>query len=347
VLASKNLSVSTLAFICSILFATLVAIAQLFFFKNWIQFAIITSLILISSYAIVYYVINQFVYRKIKIIYKLIAQTKATKREEFYNNEILQPKNLDDVNEEVNTWVAERKQEIEKLESNEQFRKQFLMNLAHELKTPIFSIQGYIHTLLDGALYDNNVNMKFLETAAKSTYRLVNLVADVDVISKLESNEIPLQYNVFSVQELLHELFIELQQKAIEKNITLSIKKGCEGNIDVHADKEKIKQVLINLLVNAIKYGKSNGKVTCGIYVIDKEKILVEITDNGIGIAEDSVNRVFERFFRTDEARTRKEGGTGLGLAIAKHIIEAHHQSIQCRSTIDVGTSFSFTLNKA
>jgi two-component system phosphate regulon sensor histidine kinase PhoR len=235
---------------------------------------------------------------------------------------------------------------LERLQSNETFRKEFLMNLAHELKTPIFSAQGYIETLLDGAINDEKQRMVFLENSSRSIDRLAALVDDLDVISKLESNRIPIDPENFVIQDLIRETFAELQQQAENKGIHLLIKKGCESAVEVSADRMKIKQVLVNLVENSIKYGKLSGETNAGIYIVDRRTVLVEITDNGIGIAEDQVSRVFERFFRTDSARSRSQGGTGLGLAIVKHIVEAHGHSVTCRSTVDVGSSFGFTLDR-
>jgi len=220
------------------------------------------------------------------------------------------------------------------------------MNLAHELKTPIFSAQGYIETLLDGAINDEKQRMVFLENSSRSIDRLAALVDDLDVISKLESNRIPIDPENFVIQDLIRETFAELQQQAENKGIHLLIKKGCESAVEVSADRMKIKQVLVNLVENSIKYGKLSGETNAGIYIVDRRTVLVEITDNGIGIAEDQVSRVFERFFRTDSARSRSQGGTGLGLAIVKHIVEAHGHLVTCRSTVDVGSSFGFTLDR-
>jgi two-component system phosphate regulon sensor histidine kinase PhoR len=346
-LQTKNISAKQLAILVAFILATVVALVILFFTKEIKLTITLFVLLLVVAYFLVHTVLEKFIHRKIKLIYKFISQTKATKREEFYNQEILPPKTLEDVTHDVLKWSDERKQEIEQLESNVAFRKEFLMNLAHELKTPIFATQGYIETLLDGALNDKNVNETFLRNASLSIERLVNLVEDIDTISNLESNQIPLQQTTFIMQDLLKELFNELAFKTKEKNILLAIKLGCEKNILVKADKQKIKQVLINLLDNSIKYGKENGKTTAGIYEVDDKTIFIEITDNGIGIAEEQVPRVFERFYRTDSARSRKVGGSGLGLAIVKHIIEAHGQTVSCRSKLDVGTSFGFTLSKA
>jgi two-component system phosphate regulon sensor histidine kinase PhoR len=247
----------------------------------------------------------------------------------------------------VANWAEARKVEIEQLQSNEAFRREFLMNLSHELKTPIFTAQGYIDTLLSGAISDDKVNMQFLQNAEKSIERLSDLVTDLDEISKLESNTLPIHKTIFIIQDLIKDVFQELAQKAAAKRITLTIKNGCEQDIVVYADTMKIKQVLVNLVENSINYGKEAGTSSAGIYVVDDKQVFIEITDDGIGIAEEQIPRVFERFYRTDPARSRNAGGTGLGLAIVKHIIEAHNHTVSCRSKTDVGTTFGFSLDNA
>ena len=343
----KNVSPARLAFIVSLLVATMSASMVLIFTSKVRDVSITFISVVIFSYLLIHYVLQEFIYRKVKLIYKFISNTRATQREEFYNQEILPQKSLDEVKEDVQQWAEARKVEIERLESNEQFRKEFLMNLAHELKTPIFTTQGYIDTLLDGAMYDEKVNQQFLQNASKSIDRLAELVSDLDEISKLDSNRIPILKQEFVIQELIKDVYQELSQKASLKGIKLILKKGCESPIEVFADKQKIKQVLVNLIENSIKYGKQNGETSAGIYEVDNKTIFTEITDNGTGISEEHVLRVFERFYRTDTARSRSEGGTGLGLAIVKHIIEAHGHSVNCRSKLDVGSSFGFTLDKA
>ena len=342
----KNISPNRLAILTSFAIA-LVASLAIVLVSSKIWYTIGAFLIIfLSAYGLIFTVLERFIYRKVKLIYKFISQTKATKREEFYNNELLPQKSLEEVSEDVQKWAEERKGEIERLESNEQFRKEFLMNLAHELRTPIFSSQGYIHTLLDGALHDEKVNQLFLSNAAKSIDRLAELVDDLDIISKLESNQIPLVKKEFIVQDLIQDVFDELAQQAQKKSIVLKFKKGCETPVQVFADVQKIKQVLVNLIENSIKYGREKGETTAGVYQIDGKNVFVEITDNGVGMAEEHIPRVFERFYRTDSARSRNVGGTGLGLAIVKHIIEAHNHTVTCRSKIDVGSSFGFTLDK-
>jgi two-component system phosphate regulon sensor histidine kinase PhoR len=256
----------------------------------------------------------------------------------------LPEKSLEEVSKDVEEWAAQKKEEIEQLRKTEQYRKEFLQNLSHELKTPIFAIQGYVDTLLSGAMNKEELAKKFLSSASRNVDRLVNLVNDLDEISRLESGEQLLSKQNFAIQELIHDVYEALNLKASEKNIRLLIKKGCETPIMVNADKEKIRMVLINLVDNAIKYGKLNGTVVFSSYKTDDLHVLIEISDDGHGINEEHLPRIFERFYRTDLARRRKEGGSGLGLAICKHIIEAHGQRIHVRSTPDVGTTFGFAL---
>lgn len=310
----------------------------------WIGLLSLT-VIFFGSYGIIYFMLQQFINRKIKLIYKLIYQTKASKREEFYYKNILPQKSIEEVREDVQEWAEQKKTEIEILQQNEAYRKEFLQNLSHELKTPIFAIQGYVHTLIGGALDNQEVNKKFLASTSRNIDRLVNLVDDLDEISKLESGEQLLYRENFIIQDLIKDVFESLAIKSDEKQMKMQIKKGCELPLTVSADKEKIRQVLINLIDNAIKYGKQNGTIEGSAYKIEGRKILVEISDDGLGIPEEHLGRIFERFYRTDAARSRKVGGSGLGLSICKHIIEAHEQTIHVRSTVDVGTTFGFTLD--
>ena len=301
-------------------------------------------IVFLGSFGLILYTLQRFIYRKIKLIYKFIYQTKASKREEFYYKNILPQKGIDEVRQDVEAWAEQRKEEIELLQQNEAYRKEFLQNLSHELKTPIFAIQGYVDTLLSGALENAEVNKKFLQSTSRNIDRLVNLVDDLDAISKLESGEQLLLKDSFIIQELVKEVYESLSIKADEKEIKCIIKKGCESPLTVYADKEKVRQVFINLVDNAIKYGKQHGTIEASFYKVDGEKVLIEISDDGAGIAEEHLQRIFERFYRTDLARSRKAGGSGLGLSICKHIIEAHGQAIHVRSKIDVGTTFGFTL---
>jgi two-component system phosphate regulon sensor histidine kinase PhoR len=342
--SSKNYSPQQLAALTALGLAIPIAVGIFYFKPVWWIALLSFFVIFIGAYGLVVYTLQTFIYRKIKLIYKFIYQTKASKREEFYYKNILPQKSIDEVREDVEAWAEQRKAEIEILQQNEAYRKEFLQNLSHELKTPIFAIQGYVDTLLNGALDKPEVNKKFLQSTSRNIDRLVNLVDDLDSISKLESGEQLLLKDSFIIQDLLKEVYETLSFKADEKQIKCIIKKGCELPLTVFADKEKIRQVFINLVDNAFKYGKQSGTIEASFYKVDGAKVLIEISDDGSGIAEEHLPRIFERFYRTDLARSRKVGGSGLGLSICKHIIEAHGQTIHVRSKIDVGSTFGFTL---
>jgi len=340
----KNLSPGNLSFFTALCIACVVGIAFYFISFQWLDALIAFAVILLFSFLLIRFVLNEFIYRKIKVIYKYIYQTKASKREEVYYKYILPAKSIEDVNEDVEQWAEQQRAVIDDLKNNERYRREFLQNLSHEIKTPIFAIQGYIDTLLSGALENPAISKKFLENTSRNVTRMVDLVNDLDEITRLESGEQTMHKKKFVIQEVIREVFETLSEKAHQKNIHCSIKKGCEQPVEVFADKEKISRVLINLVDNAIKYGRNDGTVTAGIYNTDERHVLIEISDNGIGIAEEHLPRIFERFYRTDVGRSRNTGGTGLGLAICKHIIEAHGQSMHVRSKPDVGTTIGFTL---
>ena len=343
-LSKKNISPQQLSALTALGLSMPIAIGIYFIKPVWWIALLSFFLIFMGSYGLIVYTLQTFIYRKIKLIYKFIYQTKASKREEFYYKNILPQKSIDEVKDDVESWAEQRKAEIEMLQQNEAYRKEFLQNLSHELKTPIFAIQGYVDTLLNGALENADVNKKFLQSTSRNIDRLVNLVDDLDEITRLEMGEQLLLKDSFIIQDLLKEVYESLAIKADEKEIKCIIKKGCEQPLSVYADKEKIRQVLINIIDNAIKYGKQNGTIESSFYKVDGASVLIEISDDGAGIFEDHLHRIFERFYRTDLARSRKVGGSGLGLSICKHIIEAHGQTIHVRSKIDVGSTFGFTL---
>jgi two-component system phosphate regulon sensor histidine kinase PhoR len=342
---TKNLSPQQLSAFTALILSIPISLGIWFIRPDW-KIAV-GSLILtfLGSYLLIRTVLESFIYRKIKLIYKFIYQTKASKREETYYKYILPQKGIDEVREDVEKWAEQRSAEIELLKNNEAYRKEFLQNLAHEFKTPIFAIQGYVDTLLSGAMDSPEISKRFLENTARNVDRMVNLVEDLDEISRLESGEQPLYKENFVIQELIREVYETLSIKTTAKNIKCSIKKGCEYPITVFADQEKIRQVINNLLENAVKYGKQDGTIVASIYRTDDEHVLIEFSDDGIGIAEEHLPRIFERFYRTDRGRSRDKGGTGLGLAICKHIIEAHGQTMHVRSKLDVGTTIGFTLD--
>lgn len=341
---TKNLSPQQLSALTALFLSVPIAFAFFIIEDKWWLGIIALLITYTGSYFLIRFVLESFIYRKIKLIYKFIYQTKANKREETYYKYILPQKGIDEVREDVEKWAQQRSAEIELLKRNEAYRKEFLQNLAHEFKTPIFAIQGYVDTLLNGALENPEVNKKFLENTARNVDRMVNLVEDLDEISSLESGEQPLYKENFIIQDLIKEVFETLSIKLNKRQIKCSIKKGCETPTPVFADKEKIRQVINNLVMNGNKYGKQNGTIVASIYKIDGKNVLIEISDDGIGIADEYISRIFERFYRTDTGRSRNVGGSGLGLAICKHIIEAHEQTIHVRSKINVGTSVGFTL---
>src|ERR1700739_1074532 len=273
--SGKNLSPQQLSVVAALLLSVPIGFA-FYWTTADVKISIIVLLIIFGgTYALILFMVQHFVYRKIKLIYKLIYQTKASKREEFYYKNILPQKSIDEVREDVEKWAEQRKAEIEALKQNEAYRKEFLQNLSHELKTPIFAIQGYVDTLLNRALENKDVNRKFLSSTSRNVVRLVNLLDDLDEISKLESGEQLLYKENFIIQDLIKEVFESLSIKAEENQIKLVIKKGCELPLTVFADKEKIRQTLINLIDNAIKYGKKNGEIEASVYKIDGKQILI------------------------------------------------------------------------
>ena len=240
-------------------------------------------------------------------------------------------------------WSKESKQEIDNLKQLEIYRREFLSNVSHELKTPIFSAQGYIHTLIDGGIDDVDINVLYLNKAAKSIDRLVSMVDDLESISKLEAGELIVEIRTFDLTDLIHDAIDSLEIQSKEKKINLSIVEESKRPIYVNGDRDLVRQVIVNLLVNSIKYGVQGGETIIS-YADGGDKIIVDLADNGIGIEKVHLARLFERFYRVDKSRSREQGGTGLGLAIVKHIIEAHHQYISVQSDIGKGTTFSFSL---
>jgi two-component system phosphate regulon sensor histidine kinase PhoR len=340
----KNLSPRQLSFYTALALAIPVSLLLYIVDRRWLFSVVAFVVLLIGAYILISFMLDNFIYRKIKLIYKFIYQTKATKREETYYKYILPKKSIKEVTEDVEAWAQQNQKQMEQLKANEQFRREFLQNLAHEFKTPIFTIQSYVDTLLQDEPEDPELRKKFLKKTSRNVERLTNLLNDLDEISSLERGELVLVKTNFVIQDLLKDSFESISIKAEPKNISFSIKKGCEAPIAVHADKEKIRQVVLNLLENAIKYGRPNGTVKAGIYRTDDKRILIEISDDGVGIDAKFLPRIFERFYRTDTGRRMDATGSGLGLAICKHIIEAHGQTIHIRSTQDVGTSAGFTL---
>ena len=303
---------------------------------------IVTGSVFTVMYLTARFCFNLFVRYRIKPIYQVLL-SKNVKTHELPPAGDL----VEEIQDELNLWAEKNAQEIARLKENERYRKEFLGNVSHEIKTPIFTVQGYILTLLDGGLEDELINRKYLERAEKSIDRLINIVNDLDTISKLESNMNRLEMEKFDIVALTKEIAEQAEMEADKKGIRISIKgaDNLPSPFWVLADKHYIGQVIVNLVINSIRYGKEGGLTR--VHFRDMlDKILVEVEDNGLGISKEDLPRVFERFYRTDKGRSREQGGTGLGLAIVKHIIEAHGERISVRSEPGVGSTFSFTLKK-
>lgn len=291
-----------------------------------------------------HFLIKYFITDRLRILYRSIRKGKFHSNEELAESALNEA--IDQAEEETREWTDARMQEISKLKEQEEYRREFLGNLAHELKTPVFSIQGYILTLLEGGLEDETINRAFLERASKATDRMNSILEDLDQLTKFEVNEIALDIQRFDIHELVKDIFEDLEMKAKKKKIKLKFSKDDYTPIMVRADRNKITQVLTNLISNSISYGNEGGRSTVRFYVMD-DIVTIEVSDDGPGIEESHIPRLFERFYRVEKSRNRNEGGSGLGLAIAKHIIEAHGQTISVRSTPGVGSTFTFSLDKA
>ncbi len=295
----------------------------------------------ILAFLIIQYRVEFFIYKKIKKIYENVSMLSATP----LNPEQVTT-DMTSLSQEVQKFAEGKKLEIEALKVRDSYRKDFMGNISHELKTPLFTVQGYIETLLDGAMKDKTVRKQYLARAAKGVERLVYIVKDLDMITKLETGELRLNLEVFDIVEVIQNVFDLLEMKAAKKNITLLFETPY-APVWVKADKERIQQVVSNLLVNSIKYGKNDGTTEVAIEEHSKKKIIVRVSDNGEGIQKEHIPRLFERFYRVDKSGSRKEGGSGLGLAIVKHLLEAHKERILVESTYGMGSEFSFTLKMA
>jgi two-component system, OmpR family, phosphate regulon sensor histidine kinase PhoR len=312
---------------------------------SWMVILIFTPASGIITYIVLYFILERFIYRKIKLIYKTIYDTRIPSDEKQVKSN-LRKDVIKDAENEVLIWQQEKLKESHRKKRMEQFRKEFLANVFHELKTPVFNIQGYLETLIEGGIEDHSVNQKFLRKARENVKRMTEMVDELQMISNLEDGSFFLSQERFDIYQLAKEVIENHEIRARKKNIRLEFKEGCDTSFIVNADREMIYQVFDNLVSNSINYGRMNGKTHIGLYDMN-ENILVEISDNGIGIEQKHLPRIFERFYRVDKARSRQAGGSGLGLAIVKHIIEAHHQSVNVRSTPGLGTTFGFTLRKA
>jgi two-component system phosphate regulon sensor histidine kinase PhoR len=293
------------------------------------------------SFFVIQYRVERFIYRRVKKIYDDVSLLESTS---FRSQPITT--DMETLTKQVKKFATDKKLEIETLKVREEYRREFLGNISHELKTPLFTVQGYLSTLLDGAMDDKKIRKKYLERAEKGVERLVYIVEDLDMISKLEMGDVNLELSKFNIVDLVQSVFDLLEMVADKKNIILMFDRKYNKAINVFADQEKIQQVLSNLIMNSIKYGKENGTTEVTIEDLVDDKIIVRIRDNGEGIEKQNIPRLFERFFRVDKSGARSEGGSGLGLSIVKHIIEAHGEKIYVESEFGNGSEFSFTLEK-
>lgn len=343
----KNASLQQIALLasCIIAFNSLLFLGGYYIFLKeltWLGILVMSALALINSFAIIYFLVDGFIYRRIKVLYKNIHQLKSgkTHKELLSNSDV-----ISEVELQVQDFSKNKISEIAELKKMEQFRREFLGDVSHELKTPIFNTQGYIETLLNGALENPEVNVSYLKKASKNLDRLSNIVDNLLTISHNESGNLVLEKSKFDIVKLVEDVYETHEMLADQKEIKLSMKKENPSSKIVFADKRQIEIVLNNLVINAIKYGKEEGKVLIGIYDMDSN-ILIEVTDDGPGIDQVHLPRLFDRFYRIDKHRSRFDGGNGLGLSICKHIIDAHKQTIHVRSTPKIGSTFGFTLAK-
>ena len=313
---------------------------DMFLINSVVELLILIIILFTLYFFIIYFYLESFVLKKIKNLYKDLVSNQETEQS------VLVSTNMDELVEQLKIFSKESETEIKSMQQKENFRRDFIGNLAHELKTPLFTSQSYLLTLIDGALKDEKVNLKYLKIAEKSIERLIFIVKDLDLITKLESDDLKLEKSTFNIISLVNNVFEMLEIQSSIKKISFSLDVKFKS-VQVIADQEKIHQVLTNLIENSVKYGKESGTTEVTIQDITKNKIIVRITDNGNGIQKKHFKRLFERFYRIDNSGNRKNGGSGLGLAIVKHIIDAHDEKIYVESDYGVGSEFSFTLEKS
>jgi two-component system phosphate regulon sensor histidine kinase PhoR len=328
----------------TLLSSVFAAIWYFFILKQLSASAILISILVlfVISFFIIQYRAEHFIYRRLKKIYEDVSILDVNDlRKDSVTTDIEQLSNR------MQTYAEGKELEIKSLTDRDSFRRDFLGNVAHELKTPLFTVQGYILTLLEGAMEDKNIRLKYLERANKGVERLVAVTKDLDMIAKLETDGLKLNKEVFNILEIIQNVFDLFEMKAKKRNIILKFDRIYEFPVFVIGDIEKTEQVLINLVVNSIKYGKPNGRTIVTADEYDHNKFVIRVIDNGEGIKQQHFSRLFERFYRVDQSRSREQGGSGLGLSIVKHIVEAHNQDVLLKSTFGQGSEFSFTMEKA
>ncbi len=316
-------------------FLYLFSVLNVYFLCFWVVFSFIFSCILI------HYRLDKYIYNSIKNTYEELALIEST----TFNSRLVNT-DMASLKIEIDNYAKNKKLELEALKVREEYRKEFIGNVSHELKTPLFTVQGYISTLLEGAAEDPNIRDKYLKRAEKGVDRLIYIVKDLDMITKLEIGDLNLNLEAFDIIQLISNVYELLEIKANNKNISLVLDKNYLEPIMVIADQERIQQVLTNLVVNSIKYGHTNGTTEISVENLNSSKLIIRVTDNGEGIEAKHLTRLFERFYRVDKSGSRQEGGSGLGLSIVKHIIEVHEEKIYVESKLAVGSEFSFTLQK-
>ena len=332
----------TSLFITVLLTLAMGVFLYVFYNLKWLPLLVFSLFCYAISFVVIQYRVEHFIYKRVKKIYDDLTLLESTT---FSKKRITT--DMATLTQEIDKYARDKKIEIETLKVREEYRKEFLGNVSHELKTPLFTVQGYILTLIDGAAKDKKIRDKYLDRASKGVERLIYIVKDLDMITKLEAGDLRIQIEAFDIVELVKSVFELFEMKAAKKEITLTFDMDYLEPVLVNADKEKIQQVLTNLIVNSIKYGRIKGTTEVSIENLIKNKVIVRVTDNGEGIEKGNIPRLFERFYRVDKSGSRKEGGSGLGLSIVKHIIEAHDEKIYVESEFGVGSEFSFTLEKA
>jgi two-component system phosphate regulon sensor histidine kinase PhoR len=343
-LSIKNLS-AAITFICGLIIFILFG---LIYILNDVDIDLLPYLIgivlgLTALYFFILLLLEKYVYNKLRVIYKFIHNSKAKSSKKAIPEDVI---SIDDVNKDVLKWASDTEKRIESLQTLAEYRKNFVGNVSHELKTPIFSLQGYLHTLLDGGIYDESINLKYLNRAAENADRLQHIVEDLESIGEIESGKMELEIEEFDIYELIRGVFQDQKRMADKQNVKLALGSNGDFPLMVRGDIEAIRQVLNNLVTNTLKYGDEGGTTVVSTFDLHKN-ILIEISDDGIGVEEKHLEHLFDRFYRVDSSRSRLKGGSGLGLSIVKHLVEAHNQTITVRSTVGEGSTFGFTLQKA
>ena len=329
-------------FITAILTLLVSVFLYAFYSLDILAIATFAFVCFLVSFLIIQYRVQQFIYKRVKKIYDDLTLLESST---FDRSKITT--DMATLTQEIDKYAKNKKIEIEALKIREQYRKEFIGNVSHELKTPLFMVQGYVSTLIDGAADDETLREKYLKRADKGVERLIYIIKDLDMITKFEAGDLRLEIESFDIVELVKNVFELLEMKAAKKKIALTFDMDYNNPIMVNGDRERLQQVLSNLIVNSIKYGETNGTTEVSIENLIKNKVIVRVTDNGEGIEKVHIPRLFERFYRVDKSGSRKEVGSGLGLAIVKHIIEAHEEKLYVESEYGIGSEFSFTLEKS